>query len=314
MRRNLLLMLTLALVPMSGCLGFGDNETAETETPQDCPDRAEDHGEESMEAEGQEDPALNVTLSGLTVAETSPEPPAGQNGTQTDGCPHVAPPTPNSLPTAVLTMTDAEGNPVNGTAIQMGETITFSAAGTEDTDGSIDLIGLTVSDANGTRNAALYEDGAFVDVTLLFEHAGTVNVTLRVLDDDGEGTIVEATTFVNAVETGSRDMTLFDPDAKGCNPHLHHDQAGLVGNYFRVKDTVNVQAGVQWISVEATGVRHVVICNASAETLASGDSGASTADDPASSMEPSPEYFIALYPSAPDTTVAWTTVLHYEPA
>ena len=285
MRVNtILLMLTLALVPLSGCLGFGDED--EDSHGDEC-----DHLEGADHDDCHDDPGHG-----------------GGNGNQTNGGNGNNTSAPNVLPNGMLTMTAEDGTVLDAsTAILPGQTIQFSAQGSEDPDGSIDLIGLTVKDTNSTRTVQLLVDGEFQDAILKFDAVGVINITMRVLDDRGEGVVVMQEAYVNAVDEGTAEVTLYDPLAGGCTPSLHTDQASVIGQQFYHKKNFVVPANAAWFSVTATGTDAVSICDPEGNEIGEGDGSTAQGEWPTAT-----DYYVALHPSGPNQEVAWTITVHFE--
>jgi len=297
MRANtLLLMLILAIVPLSGCLGFGGDDDKEDTHADDC------DGLTGAEHDACHDEAGNMTATSTGTG--------SQSNTTTSE-------TPNVRPTAVLTLTDDAGNVLGNTSyILPGQNITFSAEGSEDPDGTIDLIGLTVKDNNGTRNAQLLVDGAFVPAKFQFNHVGTIQVSISVLDNRGERTELATTAYVDSQATGSGSAVLFDPLSSGCSAGPDSGTP-LIDEMFFAKETFQVSAGATWISVVSTGTSSVAICAPDGTELASGDASAET-DQQAGGFASGVDYFLALHPSAPGsgapegTPMTYEVIVHYE--
>lgn len=294
---NFLLLLSLLLVPLSGCLGFGDEEGGEP-----CEEHVHDDGSTHQhgECEGEHGGEHGEGEHG-----------EGGHGNETGG-EHGGEEhneTPNVLPTAMLTMTTADGTIIDDfTAIFPGETITFSAVGSEDPDGQVDLIGLTVTDTNNSRTVQLMDNGAFVDETLQFDHVGSVNVTLRVLDNRGEGVVQYYSAAVNNKETHSEEKQYL-PEISGCKPEIYASQASLVANQFYTEQEFIVTSGAQWFEVTGSNVGSIHICFGD-EELASGSTSASTDQK---DWDPSPtSYYAAIYPSGPAVTMNYEIIVHYE--
>ncbi|MGB1585814.1 MAG: hypothetical protein ACPHID_02055 [Thermoplasmatota archaeon] len=290
---NFLLLLTLLLVPLSGCLGFGDE--GEDDHSDDCDHLEGDAHDACHEAEGGHGGEGNETHGGN----------GGHEGNETE--------VPNELPNATLIMTaDSDGRVLTGTDfILPGENVTFSAVGSSDSDGEIDLIGLTVKDSNETRTVQLLDDaGNFVNVSLQFNYVGAVEVTLRVLDNRGEGIQLASNVFVNERETHTTAAdNLYAPNQSGCTPAGYNEQAILIAQQFYTNEPFIVNAGAKWFSVSATGTDHVAICGPDGE-LATGGSAAETEEG---NWTPSPrDYYVAIYPDGPATSVDFEIIVHYE--
>lgn len=300
MRANhFLMLLAVSLTGLSGCLGFGDDDGPADEQ---CP--ADDHHDGNATADHTHDCPGEDTEDAL--------------GNQTDG--NVTD-VPNELPVANLTMTSGDGAMVNNTTfVFVGSNITFSAEGSADPDGGIDLIGLTVRDRNSTRTAQLYQDGAFVDATFTFEHEGAVNVTLRVLDDHGEATVLETATFVNRVQATSVDISggggasAPGADADDCESPTSAPGGTAPGDITGKPAGFQVAAGAQWIEATLTGGSgEIAICSPEGTALSGSDSSYVVTDEGVE-LPPSISYYVmVLSGSMPDQTYTLDIVVHHEP-
>ena len=155
----------------------------------------------------------------------------------------------------------------------------------------------------------LVVDGEFQDAILKFDAVGVVNITMRVLDDRGEGVVVFENAYVNAVEEGSETKVLFDPAlAEGCEPTLNVEGAIVIGQQFYHRKNFVVPANAAWFSVEATGTSAVAICDPDANEIGEGD-GTST---PQGEWPTATDYFVALHPSGPNETMTYKVTVHFE--
>ncbi len=273
-------IMSLLAISLSGC--FGDDEAPPQEPVETC----------------SEQDILNETN------EACYEPPA----------------LPNVLPDAVLTMTDADGRALDAsTFVLVGSNITFSAAGSSDPDGSIAAVGLSIADGSGERTAQLYANGTFVDVTLPFDTAGPVNVTISVLDNAGEGVIRKAMTAVNEVFSATLSFEGPAPSgsADACEaPGASSGVPGLVTNNYALKSMVSVGKGAHWISATiADGSGEIAICAPGDPGTALSDAGTDvdTADEENATLEVGAQYYIMVLSksnSGGDVTIE--TMVHFE--
>ena len=173
-------------------------------------------------------------------------------------------------------------------------------------------IGLTVVDLNETRTVQLIENGEFVDVTMQFDYDGPVNVTMRVLDNRGEGIQLETTVAVNSMEsTTTAGDNLYAPGQSGCQHDTHVDGFPLIAQQFYTTENFNVNKGAKWVSVTATGTDHVAICAAADDSSLGG--GASSAETEEMDWLTGPtNYYIAAFPSGAQQVVTFDVVVHYE--
>lgn len=292
---NFLLLLTLLLVPLSGCLGFGD-------------EGEDGHSDECDHHEGADHDACHEGDHSHGNEGNGNETHGGNGGNEGNVSEE-----PNLLPNATLTMTNAAGEVLDNTKfILKGETITFSAVGSEDPDGIIDLIGLTVVDLNETRTVQLLQDGEFVDITMKFDHVGPVNVTLRVLDNRGEGIQLETSAAVNEKKTfTSSGENLYLPNQSGCQPPTSAGNTPLIDNRFFTAENFNVNKGAKWFSVTSTDTDNVAICVAADDSALS--QGATSAETDEGEWLTGPNnYYIAAFPSGPATALSFEVIVHYE--
>lgn len=287
-----LALMALMSMSLSGCLGFGDDDKSDDG----------DHGEH--------DHCDPEDLVNYTAEECVDDPPVDDgNGT-------VDPPTVNQLPNATLAMTGPDGI-LNATSyVQPGANVTFSAANSTDSDGEIALAGLTVTDSNGTRTAQLFADGAFTDVTLQFNNVGPVNVTLRVLDDQGEGVIRVASFAVNehVLKVEDYDGPAPTGSADACEaPGASSNVPPLVTNSYSSRSSFGVQTGAQWIEATVvSGSAEIAICAPDGTALSEAGTAVQTMDDTNSTLPVNAQYYImVLAGSAGSVTI--DILVHYEP-
>ncbi len=242
---------------------------------------------------------------------------AKMNATNED-C-YEAPPTPNVLPTAMLTVTDAAGNAMNrSTYVVVGDMLTFSAAGSSDADGNITLIGLSVADGSGVRTASLYDNGTFVDVTLQMNASGPVRALISVLDDDAGANTSAVMTAVNEVltETLSFDGATPSGSADACEaPGASSGAPPLVTNAYALPETFAVTADAHWISAKITaGEGEIAICGPGSPGTALSDAGTdvATQDDPNSTLEPNSFYYIMVLKKSTPGDVTMDIMVHFE--
>lgn len=292
---TLLAMMALMTVSLSGCLGFGDDD----------PKDEDEHGDDHDHCDGSD--ALNHS------AEECPDDDQdGDDGNETE-----EPPAPNELPTAVLTMTGPDGV-LNATShVLPGANVTFSAAGSSDPDGEVALAGLTVTDSNGTRTAQLFQDGAFANATFQFGSVGPVNVTIRVLDDDGEGVIRVGSFAVNDLVQKTEEFTTPAPtgSADDCEPPASGTVPPLATNNFAAKSTFSVQRGAQWIEATVTsGDASIAICSPDGEALSgAGSDSVATEDDTNSTLAVNAQYYVMVLAGGSGGEVGIDILVHYEP-
>ena len=167
-------------------------------------------------------------------------------------------------------------------------------------------------DLNETRTVQLIENGEFVDVTMQFDYDGPVNVTMRVLDNRGEGIQLETTVAVNSMEsTTTAGDNLYAPGQSGCQHDTHVDGFPLIAQQFYTTENFNVNKGAKWVSVTATGTDHVAICAAADDSSLGG--GASSAETEEMDWLTGPtNYYIAAFPSGAQQVVTFDVVVHYE--
>ncbi len=293
-----LALVGLMTVSLSGCLGFGDD------TKKD--DQEEEHGEHDH---CDQSDVLNYSVEECT------EMPDLEDGNTTN-----EPVVPNQLPVANLTLTTDDGMVLNATSyITPGMNITFSAMGSTDPDGVVSLVGLTVVDSNGTRTAQLFENGAFVNATMRFDSVGPVNITVRVLDDDGEGVIRSATAAVNDLTTDSIEFDSNAPtgSADTCQaPGASSGAPPLITNAYSAKSSFSVQKGAQWISAKVTsGSGEIAICTPGDPGTKLSDAGTdvSSEDDTNSTMPVNAQYYImVLKKGSGPGPVGIEVMVHYE--
>ncbi len=291
--RALAITALLAAVALAGCFGGNDDTTEEHDH------KDHDHC----------DPLDVANYTAEECEETPVDPGMGGNDTP-------APPVPNVLPNATLTMTGPKGVIGAHDWIKPGDWMVFSAVGSTDADGEVALIGLTVTDGNGTRTAQLMEGGMFVDANFTFSHVGPVNVTIRVLDDDGEGVIRVASTAVNDVKVHNLEFTAAAPtgSADDCARPGESDDGGVpdvITNNVAKKSSISVQKGAMWISAVITsGEGSIAICDPDDNAISPAGTDVSTNDD--ADLSRAGQYNLMVYAGAGgDITIE--SVVHYEP-
>ena len=328
MRLRTLWMVAM-LVPLAGCLGFGDDDEAPENEHDDCPEDGHDDSMDNGTGDAMDDNGTDGTgegtgdgllapLSGLLMQANETgngtDPAMLPNtGDAMDDCPTDEPLTPNLPPVAVLTATLDDGTPVGpSTYILKGETFTFSARNSTDDDGTVVLAGLTVQDTNSTRSVNMVQDGNLIDVVLKFDHDGPATVTLNVIDDGGDGNRTSMQVYIADQGSGAEDVPGTHPTATGCaRPVPSDDVPPLVQEGVYAKKTFVVDANARWISVDAGNTRHVSICAPDGTSLGDGEDSASTADQ---ALAQNPEYYLTMYRSAgADVEVTYTVTIHFEP-
>lgn len=307
------------MLPLAGCLGFGDDDPEPVED--DCPDHDDHAGHDEPidggNATGNETGlALALPQVGFQQNDTGNETlptetadPIAQSGA--GDCPGEVPETPNEPPVPVLKILKDDGSEFGPNDFVLpGATLSFSPQGSSDPDGSIGLASLVVEDGNGSRTVNLIQDEALIDAILKFDHPGPINATLRIIDDRGDPAEVTAMAYVNAQETGTQEAEAFDPTSGGCSGPSDGDLPPLVEETFFAKEPFVVSAGARWISVTTTGTSSVVICDPDGNEMASGDTSAETGD---ASLASNTQYFLALHPSGPNQTMSYDVIVHFEP-
>lgn len=311
----------LVALGLSGCLGFGDEGEHDGDKQpntgfDDCPEQGDDA---MVDDAASEEGNGSVELLQIPLRQQNETLPTENNETYnpeiaesgaTD-CPGDVPVGPNELPIPVLALSSNGVVLDDFTAIYPGDSILFSAVGTSDPDGEVDLIGLTVKDANSTRNVNLMEDGAFVDATLVFDHVGPINLTMRVLDDRGEGVVLHRTAAVNLVVEDTAETVVAVPadDVADCEPAESGTSQTLTNSEHWYAKTFSVTADTRWISVTTSGDQSVGICSPDGTSLATGTGSAMTADQ---TWPAGIDYRVVATPAGANESFTVRIEVHYE--
>ncbi len=224
MRVNTLLaMLMLAFVALSGCTDDGDaghdDECADAEDHDACHSGNDDGNGDGNETDLPDDNETAV---------------------------------PNMIPKVMLTAS-ADGIMLNeSTYVVAGTMVTFSANGTEDVDGVIDIAALTVIDRNQSRTVELLPGES---VTMLADTAGPLLASYRVLDEDGGSNATTVLTYVNEVQvlTGSEDagapsgvtVTNCEGPTSG--------QGTLLDDAYSTQEGIQLKNGTKWVEAWVVG-------------------------------------------------------------
>lgn len=238
---------------------------------------------------------------------------------------------PNVLPTLVVNVTDDGGNATVVTMIDGN--LTFSAAGSTDSDGTIAGIAVTVTDSNTTRTATLYDAAkkAFKSATFRFDRAGPVNVTVAMVDDRAGFTVNQTHVYVNHLQTLGPKTVLIPadgvvpgvvPGTSACNGG---DPLTSAQYYTEMRFDVASHASFVEATASTTGLdtgpagalpsgASITICSPSKEALS--DSGETVATRPDATLPPpvgTQSYYIGVYATFPQSSVAVDVLVHYEP-
>lgn len=328
MRWNGFLLASLFMAAaLSGCLGGDDDKETEPLQSTECPtdDLAGGlEGDAAQEDAADDDGALDDldgTLAALRTRQAENETLDDGAGTDVsattealDPCAEETPSLPNTPPTANLVMTADDGAVQDGTTyIMAGQNVTFSAAGSMDDDGSIQLAALTVRDSNSTRTMQLFADG-FQDLPVSFPHEGPVNVTLRVLDDDGDVDVLEAMLYVNRIQSLVVPIDIPLPAGHGAGGCDYPTEPPLLWQRSMNFARFVVNSGAQWISAEMTGGSgEFALCDpANAPISEASTEAAQTARD-GTDMASSPQYGVFGVAKGGVDDLTFEVMVHYEP-
>lgn len=288
MRGKILLAVTLlGLTGLSGCLGFGE-ETSD-----------DDHGDH---CEG---------LEGDAHDECHDDPdPTHNDGNDTNS-------TPNAPPVAMLTMTDPDGNVLtNGSAIRAGQNVTFSANGSADPDGDLELVALTVLDKNGSRTVSLLQGGQLVDATMLFETNGFMVATLRVLDNDGDAAAASDYAWVNIVQVKEGSLDVIAPSAGvgDCEGPGGGEPLGspIIDQPYSASEGFGAFNGTRWISAKATGDVVITICDPEGNKISEGGA-AEEVSTPEGDYPARVDYSVFVKATGPGAEYTIEIISHWEP-
>ena len=303
MRSVLVALLVTSAALLAGCSDDGGHEH-ETYT---CPNGTELHIDELPGHD-------NATFNPLSHCR------GGSSGNTTSQAPNV-------LPTLQLTVTDDGGNAtLVGT---LNGNLTFSAAGSADSDGSITGIAVSVTDSNTTRTASLYDATAkaFKSATFKFDRPGVVNVTVALVDDRAGFAVNQSKVYINHPQT-LQGANIQAPGGSELGAVCDEGDGGpIVGaNYFKPFNfalfpgatLVEATATATGATFPAGGTPSLTIC---APDGADGYTAVSdTAEDAVTSNAPLPppkgteSYRVGVtIGDLPNQNVSVSVVVHYEP-
>lgn len=311
-----LLVATLVFVAaLAGCSGKkgGDDELHYT-----CPDGTVIHGDDFKSVlEG-----LNTTAQQNDFLKTKC-PKSSGSGSKTNTTTLA----PNVLPTLKLKITDAGGNATNVTMLKGN--LTFDATGSSDPDGQISAIAITVKDLNQTRTRQLYnaDTKKFTPQKFVFDRAGPVNVSVRMVDDRAGFVINETMVYVdqtvelastaalNGPSDGVQDTDLGDP-CSGATPQFGASHTIVDSQYFW-SASFTVAAAAEYVEVVPAASSVVTICDPDLKPV----SATYSTENPTLSTNTAPlpppvgatSYSIGFYVSAPNKNPGATVTVHYEP-
>lgn len=244
----------------------------------------------------------------------------GGNGTGTTNA------VPNKLPVLKMNVTDAGGNATMVTMLKGN--LTFSAAGSTDSDGTISAIAISVTDSNTTRTKSLYNPvtKTFTPVMFSFDRAGPVNVSVQMVDDRAgfNGSLFKV--YVNQMQTvGKAGMSanpspqLTDP-CTGASGSLGDPGPIVDGQYFGTA-TVTIAAAPSFIEARPATRTQVTICDPDYKPISTpvkSDKPVTTNNGdvplplPTSGVK---GYSVGMYATTgtPNTAVSVLVIVHYEP-
>lgn len=239
---------------------------------------------------------------------------------------------PNVLPNLVFATTDSTGNATNITLL--GGNLTFDATGSNDPDGNITGLAMTVTDSNQTRTISLFDFGTktFTPKQVDFDRAGIIKVSVAVVDDRGGFTTLNDFVFVDqaaqATYTFPGSAGTYNNQAgmmPNCSEALSAEDTTVASVYVQKNFAIDVVDNATWIEAKASGAANsisMVIC-----TPANGTTPGTSISDRAQSVTTNPDIEIppatgvaqyALWAyrvgaPAPTTVVTFTWTTHYGP-
>lgn len=235
------------------------------------------------------------------------------------------PSAPNVLPTVSLKVMDDGGNETLVTLVDGN--LTFDASNSTDSDGNITGVAVSVTDANQTRTASLFDpvSKTFKTATFKFDRPGVVNVTLAVVDDRAGFVTNVSNVYVNEmVNTPANAIQSPQADLAGNSP-MHDPCTGAEGplgsshtiadaNYYQTV-TIPVQANATFIVATSTEDVVMTICSPDGTPVSPElVDGTVTSDQPLPlPADATKNYQLAFYATLVPATTAAVVVVHYEP-
>lgn len=290
--KTLLTALTFLLVALSGC--FGGDEEPQDDDHDHCDHAHGDH------AEGEHD---------------CPDDDHGNDGNNTDD--GNVTDEPNMFPIPALTMTDGDGNAIDSSKfIWAGGNVTFDATGTTDLDGEIAFVGISIND--GETTAQLYADGTFTPATVNFTSVGTFNVTMNVLDDQGDKASVSTQVHVNEVQADTVSIQLGGGtnfgDADDCTSPSQIGEGTITGDQTAKPSTFIVGEGAQWVEATLTsGDGEIAICDPDGNAISGAATDRVVTNEGVNLTSSIKYYVMVLSGNTPNADYGIEVVVHHEP-
>lgn len=294
--KTLTAMLVMLMLTLAGCTENGGEETDEV----DCATLLVQH--ESGEATEED-----LEAAGCEAHHDDGEHSEDENETIV----------PNVTPVAVLKAYNAAGEELDNTmAIMEGETITFSAEGTADEDGTITLAGLAVQLGSEVVTATLMENDEATDFTVNFTGQGHIVAALSALDDDGARAVAVVDFYQNLVQTESFDIPAADPgavEADACSGPGASADTPLIDNYYSQSQTFEVKNGTRWIHAVVVGdaAVEIAICGPDGEAVSGAGKDVSSTDE--GTLTQSVDYYIWAVAREPQQAFDVEVTVHWEP-
>src|ERR1041385_1123978 len=195
--RALLLAAVLFMAILAGCAGKKADSSADSFT---CPDGTK---LDLTTIAGHDNATFNATAH--CPKKTNSTGNATSNTTKA----------PNKLPILKFKSSNETGNVTNVTNLKGN--LFFDASGSMDLDGNITGLAMTATDSNTTHTATLYDPATktFKVANIKIGRAGTVNVSVAVVDDQGGFTTFATKVYVDFPQDLSGTIAIPDGDQAG---------------------------------------------------------------------------------------------------
>lgn len=303
--RAILISAVILVAALAGCSSKkGDDEHLHYT----CPDGTEIHGDD-----------YEGVLQNITVDFLKTKCPKG-TGTGTGSTTNTTSQAPNVLPNLVLNVTNFEGTATNVTFVDGN--LTFSAAGSNDPDGQISAIAISVKDSNRTQTKSLYDFATktFTPATFTFDRAGVVNVSVAMVDDRAGFASIATFAYVNEQTKLPADnlpvatTSTTTPVTHPCKGADQGDQSNLIDSpYFKLK-SVTIVEGATFIEAIPGASNLVTICDPTGTAISPAKQSSATTSTVDLVVPPSTDnYGIGVYVTAPNTAINVNVIVHYEP-
>lgn len=273
-----------------------------------CPDGTEIHAED-----------YEGVMENITVDFLKTKCPKG-TGSGTGSATNTTSQAPNVLPNLVLTVTNFAAEETNITFVDGN--LTFDATGSNDPDGQVSAIAISVKDSNRTQTKSLYDFATktFTPATFSFDRPGVVNVSVAMVDDRAGFASIATFAYVNQQSKLAADTlpvattSQTTPVTHPCKGADQGAQSNIIDSvYFKLKG-VSIVEGATFIEAIPGASNLVTICDPAGTAISPAKQSSATTSTVDLVVPPSTDqYGIGVYVTAPNTAINVNVVVHYEP-